>query len=827
MNKSVCAGLLVWASVGAALAQQPAAPQPVLEKPVALNLPSEPLEDALHEFSRVTGLKVMLYSNLGRGVTAPAVQGTLTPQAALELLLKGSELRFEYLDAQTIAVLPLHDPGNVTNSTSSTQDSAPQLDEIVVTAQKKEERLQDTPVPVAVLNANTLAESSQVLIRDYASSVPGFAVTPGIYPGSVSVLTIRGINSGGGVPSVGVVIDDVPYGSSYGGHTGADVPDIDPGDLARIEVLRGPQGTLYGAGSMGGLVKFVTKDPSTTGFSSRVEVGTDYVANGAEPGFDARASANIPINDNLAVRVSAFTRQDAGYIDNVISRVNGVNEGEASGGRVSLWWRLSEDFSLKLSALYQHVRTNGAPDADVLPGLGDLKQNYIPTVAGYPTGLGGNLRTDQLYSAVLKGKFAGIELISVSAFGRDYSYNSLDYSYAFGGFSEQLFQVPGAPFYNYDSTKTLSEEFRLSSSLWNKLDWQVGAFYSRELENDLQISDAATAAGVVVGPGAVFQNYYEGSPKFQEYAAFVDLTYHFTDRFSLEVGGRQSHISLAYPTNMFALAGPPIAKAAVSSSSTPFTYLVTPQFKVGPDLMLYARFASGFRPGSPNAPLPGVPGAMDPDTTQTYETGIKGDFLHHTLSLDASLYYIDYSKIQLTVRVEDGMEKGTVYGANGGQAKSEGLELSLTSRPLTGLTISGWVDYDDAVLTQSFPGNSTVYGASGNRLPGSSRWSVSVSVEQEFPLPDSTIGFVGAAANYVGDRVGNFQGAGVERQLYPSYTRADLRAGVRYNAWTVNLYANNIANVRGELGGGLDAAAPYSFTFIQPRTLGVSVARQF
>jgi outer membrane receptor protein involved in Fe transport len=164
---------------------------------------------------------------------------------------------------------------------------------------------------------------------------------------SFQQLSIRGIMSGLYTnPTVGITVDDVPYGSStfLGGGGGTVMPDIDPADLARIEVLRGPQGTLYGASSMGGLLKFVTVDPSTDGVSGRIEGGINSVYNGAELGYGARGSVNVPLGDVLAVRVSAFSRQDPGYVDNVQSGQRGVNKTDVDGGRLSALWRPSDLF---------------------------------------------------------------------------------------------------------------------------------------------------------------------------------------------------------------------------------------------------------------------------------------------------------------------------------------------------------------------------------------------------------------------------------------------------------------------------------------------------
>jgi iron complex outermembrane receptor protein len=283
------------------------------------------------------------------------------------------------------------------------------IQEIVVSAQKKgEERLLDVPVPVTVLNTDKLTENNEVLLRDYAATVPGLSLQADIV--GLQEASIRGITTGGNaVPVIGILVDDVPFGSSTSFLGGNALPDIDPGDLARIEVLRGPQGTLYGANSMGGLIKYVMKDPDTHTYSGRVEAGYSSVDHGAEPGFNIRASANIPLSDTLAIRVSGYERQDPGYIDNPVlgARQALMN---ADGGRMSARWLPTDSVSLKITAMYQHYRQNAANDEVVAPGLGRWQQNYIADYGGR------DQRTIQAYSADLKVNLGNVDLTSITGY---------------------------------------------------------------------------------------------------------------------------------------------------------------------------------------------------------------------------------------------------------------------------------------------------------------------------------------------------------------------------------------------------------------------------
>jgi len=193
--------------------------------------------------------------------------------------------------------------------------------------------------------------------------------------------------------------------------------------------------------------------------------------------------------------------------------------------------------------------------------------------------------------------------------------------------------------------------------------------------------------------------------------------------------------------------------------------------------------------------------------------------------LDVSAYYISWKDIQLQLQDP---ASGQGYTTNGGRARSQGLEFSANARPITGLSLGGWVVWNDAKLTEAFPANSAAYGLAGDRLPTGSRFSANVSVDQTLPLSDRVTGFVGASVSYVGDREGVFgTPTAPERQVYPAYARTDIRVGVEYDSWQTNLFITNIADRRGELTGGVGTYPPFAFTYIQPRTIGITVQKVF
>jgi iron complex outermembrane recepter protein len=820
------------------------------------DIPAQGLGPALQALAKERGFQIVYVSDEVNSLRTQGARGELTSEEALKQILSETGLTYRIFGDDAVSIVPVSSSAAADRTSSAATDrtssavvedrdarelrseSRPEswqrlrlaqadtdqsqaltsglasgLEEVIVTAQKRTERLQDVPVPVTAIGADTLVDRNHLRLEEYYSQIPGLTLTVGDGRG-VPMISIRGITSGYTNPTVGVVVDGAPYGSSTNLALGALAPDIDPSELARVEVLRGPQGALYGASSMGGLLNYVTIEPSVDRASGRVHAGTSSVYDGDELGYNLSAAVNVPLSDTFAVRVNGFTRRDPGYIDNPVRNEKGVNQGDFTGGHMSALWRPSENFSLKLSALHQNSRTDGLARVDVLPGFGDLQQDVL-------TGSGWLEKEVTAYTANLTAKLGSVELTSVSGYNINEFSDSIDLV-PFSSLTESVFGVTGTPLLDDIKTEKVTQEIRLVVPIGERLEWLLGGFYTDEdsdVEQDLLAQDAVTGEAVGL--------WFDGSSlsTFTERAVFTNLTVHITERFDMQFGGRQTRIkqTTGGTSSGPLVGGGPFVDEGAEATDDAFTYLLTPRFKVTPDLMVYARLASGYRAGLPNGTLAsGAPPASRPDKTKNYELGVKGVVLDRTLSFDASLYRIDWTGIQMIVF--DSL--GIGYFTNGSEAKSEGVELSVESTPLQGLTISGWVSWNTAELTEPFPPGASNVGVAGDRLPYSTRFSGNLSLQKEFPLASNMTGFVGGAVSYVGDRVGYFR-ASPERQEYPAYTRTDLRAGLKYDAWTVNFFINNATDKRGVLAGGLDASPTYGFTHIVPRTVGLNASYEW
>ena len=795
------------------------------------DIPAQPLPSALKAYAAQAHVQLLyVYSTVARS-SGNAVHGDLDARQALNELLRDTGFEAAYTSDREVTIrsadVSVADAtqGSKQARTSRTGKPEPraavdssnitQLEEVIVTSQKREQRLQDVPIPVTAITATALADESRSSLKDYYSQVPGLSLTPNEFGGAPSI-AIRGITSGDFTnPTVGITVDDVPFGPSTVNGGGSFAPDLDPSDLARIEILRGPQGTLYGASSIGGLVKYVTADPSLDAFSGRVQAGLSTIHNGPGVGYNVTAAVNVPIGDTFAVRASGFTRQEPGYIEDVRSGKRGINKTESAGTHLSALWKPSEVFSLKLSALYQDNKLMGSPYVTVAPGVGDLQQDFLPQTGRVD-------RKFSAYSATAIAHLGTFTLTSVTGYSVSRLYDKLDYTELFGDITNEIFGTPNS--INTDNTHTnkVTQEFRLATPIGTHFDWLVGGFYTHEYSPwGLEIYPVTDQSERL---GSVVQTQFDSV--YAEWAAFTDLTWHVTDRLDVQFGGRESQIRQTFQETDIGVPYVPDSPAVTPETQAhgnAFTYLVTPSWKITPDLMVYTRFASGFRPGGINnlVDVGNLPRSFKPDRTSNYEIGAKGSAFDRRLSFEASVYYIKWTDIQLSLTADNGQN----YFYNGSEARSQGVELSAQLRPIRGLHLGGWVSWNDAVLTQDFPANSAAYGVSGDRLPYSSRFSASGTADYDIPLGELTAGF-GGAVSYVGTRTGAFQLA-PERQPLPAYTQTDLHSSLHSDQWTFELYVNNVTDRRGIVGGGVGTAVPSAFGVIQPRTAGVSVAKTF
>ena len=742
------------------------------------------------------------------------------------------------------------------SSQEASQTATTDEQEIVVTAQKRPEVLADVPQSITVLSGEVLQRQQADNLQDYLALVPGLSLEGSTR--GVSRITLRGINTGGVASTVGIYVDDVPFGSSSGLANGAILAgDFDTFDVARIEVLRGPQGTLYGASSLGGVLKFVTNAPDPRKFEGRAQASLESVKGGGL-GYAATAMINVPLSDRIAIRASGFYRKDGGYIDSIgnnpvtdlldptIVLIPGteddkdINDLATYGGRVSALFNATDNFSIRLGVIFQNINSDASDSIEVdpetlkplygglvqsryFPEFTDIKYRIYSGVADWDLGFA------TLTSSTSYGKFSedfqrdwtavqlvpGIGLAQLLSLPTD-----------FGGFGRPL----SAVLQQVTATKKFTQEVRLASPDDERFEWLVGAFYTHEKSGiDPQGVVAVEAlSGEVADDIPLLYDVFLRS-KYREYAAFANGTIHITPRFDVTVGGRISKNSQSASQQITGalLGGAVIAYDDAKSKESVFTYSVAPRFELNDNTSIYARVASGYRPGGPNVLAPGTPSgtptSYDADRITSYEAGIKADWLDRRLSLDLAAFYLDWKDIQLFA-----LFNGVGINANGGTAVSKGVEFTLTGRPVRGLSVSVNGAYTDAYLTKDT--DPLVGGLDGDPLPYIPDWSVNLNADYEWPVWTGANAFVGGSVSYVGDRTPDFGVREADGDLVslPSYTTIDLRAGVETGRWLIQAYVKNLTDKRGitsilTLTPGSYPNDAGAIGITRPRTIGLTV----
>ncbi|MDH0867344.1 TonB-dependent receptor [Mitsuaria sp. GD03876] len=704
------------------------------------------------------------------------------------------------------------------------------LDTIVVTAQKRSESLKEVPMSVEAIDAEKLSAQGMVKLSDFFSQVPGLSYSPGSMS---SVIVMRGIATNSGInvrPTSGVVIDDVPFGSAT--NTGV-VPDLDPSDVRQIEVLRGPQGTLYGASSMGGLLKYNMTDPDTRRATRRVEAGLSSVADGGN-GFTTRFAINQPVTDEIAVRLSAFKRRDPRYVHNLHSDED--NAADVFGGRIAAIWKITPALTVRASSLLQDTRSDGGTSVDVgydlQPRIGEGTHDRMVGADSFH----GRSRVSSIKVTADLG-FGTLDAITGYNQSRQAAVQDASYT-AIGAVAPGInaglklgLANPGVAIRNEFESNTKTQEVRLASRDDARLQWLVGAFYSLEHVNSTQNFFLAEklVPRIIENPALLIAM---NESRYRSRALFGDATYRFTDRFDLQFGARLARGRNRNTANNGG-ALTPAATTLSGNDDKDTTYLFSPRYRIDKNLMTYFRAASGFRAGGSNGVIPGsnIPPTFKSDKLNSYELGLKGTFLDQRLSLDGALYRIDWSDLQVS-QVDTTF--GGSYTTNAGKARAQGLELSAAWVPDADWKLTATYAFNDAKLTTDIPGfveGQAAYGPRGARLPYSARQTLGATATRFFSLSDGMDLFVGANVNRVGAREMEFvQSSTLPRIHLPGYTLWGLNAGLQGSHWTLTMYVRNLTNEAAWLTAARRApslasgtSATLGATPVQPRTVGVTL----
>ncbi|HVO45245.1 MAG TPA: TonB-dependent receptor [Steroidobacteraceae bacterium] len=742
-------------------------------------------------------------------------------------------------------------------------ESGTALEEIVVTAQKRSENIQSVPISISAVTERSLELLGASDNLGYFGTVPGLNFQSqgptGDQHGNAT-LSLRGIAATSGADTVGFYINETP------------IHFLDPDlfDVARVEVLRGPQGTLYGASSMGGTLRVITNEPDVSQFGGKLDLTTSRTHHGAT-NVDGSAVFNIPlIADRLALRVVGFSRDDSGYIDNILHAPQSppssvvpqpidvgandvekrVNTETLRGTRIALKGIVNDELNATATWMQQSLRIGGDPTYKVILDPTDPAFSIgtiSPLVNDFTHG---DLVTHDINPAPQEEKFSVADLTvryNPGPFSVVSSTSYYDRSTA--GVIDMTVVLPvvfgmtvpvSRNLDDLDSGHGFTEELRVNSTI-GPVSWLLGGFYQKvytQFRQSLidQDFNNEVFGGAPVVPDGVFLAFLSRDEQSQT-AVFADVTWHATSRLDLAAGIRQFKVDLTTNTVGDGLfnGGPTQTDSRAHNSGNTPRFLASYRFTE--DIMAYATVSKGFRPGFGLDPVGsacdpvleqlGLPlnrTQVDPDSLWNHEVGIKSQFFGRRLTLNAAAYDIDWNNIQQNLNLGTCGYSTTV---NSGKARSRGFELEMAALPLRGLELNLGLSLTDAKLTD----NAQEVGAvSGDPLLGVAKWHASGSATYTWPLRPKFDGYARADYQYTGPMQDGYDFSNpilqyVNRQ--PGYDVINLRTGVLHDDWEFAVFLQNATDSRPRLTAGVFISPDITVYTIRPRTVGINVKKSF
>jgi iron complex outermembrane recepter protein len=746
------------------------------------------------------------------------------------------------------------------------QDNAA-LQEIVVTAQKRTSTVLDTPISVTAVAGDDIQQRGITDFAELAATVPGISMRSN-GPGQTE-FEMRGItSSGGNSPTVGFYLDDAPLTAPAAAQNGKVVISPSLYDLDRVEVLRGPQGTLYGSGSMGGTIKLVTNQPNLHEFQTSAQAilsGTD----GGGLNHGENAMVNLPLVDGqLALRLVASNEYTSGWISRIVvgdfpletngglTRGNvlaspvlqdykGANDEQRNSVRVALLWKPTDDLSITPSVFYQIDRQRAPNTYDSVPGT---LAHYEPFFEAEPS-------LDRFTLLNLNATYDA-KIFDITSVTSKWLRDSVLYQDASEA-TQLTFDVPAfypseggrgaTAFKEEDPSHQWSEEIRIASKNTQSLTWLLGGFY-QDFGSSWNVFQNIDALPAVFGsPTTALFTFYQPT-EIKQKAVFGEATYAVTDQLEVTAGLRWFSYDASFTEYSAGFGGPTGSDTPFLTNGKQTANGVDPKFNLSympnKDQMLYATIAKGFRPGGPNQPIPNnpetltgaaclasleklgltaAPSAFQPDKLWSYEIGEKSRLWNDRLDVNGSVYYEDWSGIQQ----QKYLSCGFPFTDNAGKARIYGAELEIHGAVAAGLVISASGAYTNAEMTENVRVTGTVAGQS---LPDIPTWTGNLRLSYDKPLPSSdNYSFLARLENtYTGARI---DATYTPITALPPNDLTNARVGLSSRSWTAWIFVDNVFNKH----AALENATALSFYVPdynrvltnQPLTAGVDLNVRF
>lgn len=793
---------------------------------------AQPLADALQALAAQANSQIIFEKPSVEGIQSKGLQGDFTFDKALLQLLKGTNLEHVIGSDGVIIVRPRQKPASAPVKAIGPLDPplvdsgsiGGSMDEIVVTARKRSETVLNVPISVTAFSADSLDRLNITSFTDYATQVPNMAFSYGTAElgfGSSRAVAIRGISGAG---TVGVYIDDTPVPES-----------IDPRviDIARIEVLKGPQGTLFGQGSLGGNLRIITTQPYPADPNIHLQARLGATSGGGSPDFGVNfAGSHVLIDERVTARLVAFADNTAGYLTrtypsggNLVS-VNNQGAVHSYGGSLAVLWSATSTFSVTARVMYQHSKDYGLPAAYAsLPGF-TIQSYTLNRVANIP-----EASTDNWYLPSLTLNYRGEKfnvVSSTSYFDRrvvDTEDDSEGTQWIFNnlGYLPKVSFTQPFPWQITIPQRRTTNETRLSFEPISGFSGTVGVYYSRQYSNEFDA--AGNLPGLAGGGYTNFPGYCPGATPCPSYnsdliwysayplnrtdgAAFGEAYYDLGPwQFTAGLRAYEGRQQLSFVT-AGAVNGTYNEQHLPKAKQTGVTPKVSVSFKLDANATLYASAAKGFRAGGTGQSLQptcdetivhdlglttGEAAKFNSDSVWNYEVGGKVNFADSRLVLTGALFQMNWSNIQQNLTVPGCFVNITV---NEGAARARGGELEISGRPLDRLEIRAGFGYDDAKITkQGLP----ILPPVGSRVAQIPELTENLSGTFSQAINERLTAFITADASHTGasDSYTSALGYPLTRA---GYSLLNGSLGVRWDRSELSLYAANITNQRPNLG---------------------------
>ncbi|WP_298199829.1 TonB-dependent receptor [Novosphingobium sp.] len=710
--------------------------------------------------------------------------------------------------------------------------------EIVVTATKREQSLQDVPAAISVISGDTMKTLNVTTLKDLARLDPAIQLTTnGVGDNNI---IMRGVRSTGAA-TVALFFDEaVVTGYNTQNPVNGRAPDLGSFDIQRVEVLKGPQGTLFGAGSMAGAMRIIPNRPNFDGVSGNLTSAVQD-GSGSNALYEINGFLNVPIvEDKIAARVVGWYTRGGGFIDNITSGRSNIDDLEIRGARVAILLKPTEDFTLTLTGLHQTINVEGAQRFKVNDGNWknstrtrephDEYANLVSAVADFDTGVGNVTAASSYY---FRRVFEFVDTTPTAA-GIGIP----------GNFAGSRLQDRGI----------WSNELRFASKFAGPLQIVAGAFYQKDknfYETDIiqtQLNglppcatkaecDASGLGGLIISARSV-------DNPIEQWSLFGQADFEIAPKLTLTAGARYFQAKITAlelnlqrlrrdPTNLSTVQTTPVV--SVNSSDTrsrpDFNFAIS--YEPSRDLTVYARAASGFRIGGINNAAVAqqfgvtIPNAFSPDSLWSYEAGIKGNLLDGVLGYDLSGYRIVWKGMQVTAFSPTGT---FTYITNAGQSVVDGVEASLRVKLEDGFSANLGVAYTNSRLTEDQPAasaNASNRGRDGDPTPYVPRWAIGGQLRYDTAINDRWSIYTTVFGNYRSSMATNFNRLTSNYYVMPSYFMADTVIGAKTSdGLDISLFVTNVTNRAAQISievspDGLRAIAP------RPRTLGLRLSKNF